>query len=64
MFVHHCTACGKGQLTFPSQFTSVRPVPGGFRATFDCWCGAQQTYLSDGASVATRRADARELVAA
>ncbi|MFW6772808.1 hypothetical protein ACOACO_00865 [Nocardioides sp. CPCC 205120] len=52
MFVHHCTACRKHQLTFDSQFTAVRAVEGGYEATFTCWCGAEQTHLSEGARAA------------
>lgn len=49
MFLHHCTACDKDQLTFDSQVIGARPVPAGFEATFLCWCGAEQTFLSEGA---------------
>lgn len=59
MFVHHCTSCDKNLLTFDSQVISAREVDGGFEATFLCWCGAEQTFLSEGAKDA-----ARELVSA
>ena len=43
MFVHHCTACGKSQLTFPEQMTGVTTTDAGLVVTFTCWCGATQT---------------------
>ncbi|MDT9595394.1 hypothetical protein RDV89_20085 [Nocardioides zeae] len=52
MFVHHCTVCDTAQLTFDTQITGVRPVPGGYEATFTCWCGGEQTFLSEGAAAA------------
>ena len=42
MFVHHCTACQKRQLIFPSQVTSVAPGP---RLSFTCWCGVEQSAV-------------------
>ena len=45
MFVHHCTACEKDQLIFPSQFTGVAREAAGTVATFTCWCGADQTHV-------------------
>jgi hypothetical protein len=43
MFVHHCTACDKLQLTFPSQMTGVTTTDAGLVVAFTCWCGATQT---------------------
>jgi hypothetical protein len=42
MFVHHCTACQKRQLIFPSQVTAVAAGP---RLSFTCWCGSEQNAL-------------------
>jgi hypothetical protein len=46
MFAHHCTACDARHLIFPSQVTSLTDVGGGFAVTYDCWCGAEQVYLT------------------
>jgi hypothetical protein len=46
MFDHHCTACAKRQLIFPSQVTSLVNTEDGIRVTFTCWCGAEQTLLT------------------
>ena len=43
MFDHHCTACGKRQLIFPSQITSMDNTEHGIVVAFRCWCGADQT---------------------
>lgn len=43
MFTHHCTACDRNQLIFPSQVTSVASAEHGALATFTCWCGAEQS---------------------
>ena len=43
MFTHHCTACDRTQLIFPSQIVSVLSVEGGFEIAHECWCGAAQT---------------------
>jgi hypothetical protein len=54
MFDHHCTACGKRQLIFPSQITSMDNTDHGIVVSFRCWCGADQT------TVTGRRAGRRE----
>jgi len=46
MFVHHCTACAKRQLIFPSQVTSMTNSAHGIVVRFTCWCGAEQTMVS------------------
>ena len=53
MFVHHCTACAKRQLIFPSQIRTVSAGPDGFLMGFICWCGAGQVHeVADRAAVA------------
>lgn len=47
MFVHHCTSCAKRQLIFPSQVTAVAGADRGVRMTFTCWCGAEQTAVTE-----------------
>ena len=46
MFDHHCTACAKRQLIFPSQVTGMVNTDHGIIVAFTCWCGADQTMLS------------------
>ena len=46
MFDHLCTACGKRQLIFSSQLTSLLNTDRGIIVAFDCWCGAEQTMLT------------------
>ena len=46
MFDHHCTACDKRQLIFPSQVTSLVNTDHGIIMAFTCWCGAEQTLLT------------------
>lgn len=58
MFDNQCTACGKRQLIFPSQITSVSNTESGISVAYTCWCGAAQTWLTG------RAATARHLVAA
>lgn len=43
MFTHHCSACDRTQLIFFSQMTSVVGTDGSAKATFTCWCGAEQS---------------------
>jgi hypothetical protein len=50
MFAHHCTACDARHLIFPSQVMSITNVDGGFATTYQCWCGAEQVWLSAGVS--------------
>ena len=51
-FTHHCTACDRTQLIFPSLFTGVTEVEGQPAVAFTCWCGADQTApLSQGPRV-------------
>ncbi|MEO9322758.1 hypothetical protein ABFT23_04655 [Nocardioides sp. C4-1] len=47
MFVHHCTACSRRQLIFPSLVTGVVPSGDGLVLAFTCWCGAEQTTVTD-----------------
>jgi hypothetical protein len=58
MFDHLCTECGKRQLIFTSQVTSLVNTDNGIIVAFECWCGAEQTMLTG------RAADHREPVAA
>jgi hypothetical protein len=46
MFDHVCTECGKRQLVFPSQVTSLVNTDAGIEVTHTCWCGASQTWLT------------------
>jgi hypothetical protein len=46
MFDHDCTACGKRQLIFPTQITSVTNTAHGILIAFTCWCGADQTWMT------------------
>jgi hypothetical protein len=50
MFDHLCTACGKRQLIFPSQVTSLVNTDHGIIVAFECWCGAEQTMLTGNAA--------------
>jgi hypothetical protein len=43
VFKHHCSACDRTQLIFPSQVSSVASGADGAIATFTCWCGAEQS---------------------
>lgn len=46
MFAHHCSSCGKRQLVFVSQVTSLVNTDHGIHLTFRCWCGAEQSLLT------------------
>ena len=46
MFDHHCTACDKRQLIFPSQVTSLVNTDKAIIVAFTCWCGAEQTQVT------------------
>lgn len=46
MFDHHCTACAKRQLIFPSQITAMTNTEQGIVVSFTCWCGAGQTMTT------------------
>jgi len=50
MFAHHCTACDTRHLIFPSQVVSLTDLGGAFATTYQCWCGAEQVWLSAGDS--------------
>ncbi|WP_148616185.1 hypothetical protein [Nocardioides rubriscoriae] len=43
-FTHHCTACERVQLIFPTQLAGVAETDQGVVLAFTCWCGAAQTY--------------------
>ena len=60
MFAHDCSSCGKRQLIFVSQVTSLVNTDHGIEVGFTCWCGAAQTRLEQPA--ATTR-EGHELVA-
>ena len=46
MFDHHCTACEKRQLIFPSQVTGLANTEHGIIVSFTCWCGSEQTLVT------------------
>lgn len=46
MFAHVCSSCGKRQLIFVSQVTSLVNTDRGILVTFACWCGAEQSMLT------------------
>ena len=46
MFDHHCTACDKRQLIFPSQVTAMTNNGQGIVVSFTCWCGNEQTMTT------------------
>jgi len=46
MFQHHCTACGRTELIFPSMLLSAANTEHGIELRFECWCGAEQMQLS------------------
>ena len=48
MFDHHCPACGKRQLLFPSQITRIVNDEQGIVVLLTCWCG-------EPAAIRTRR---------
>ncbi|WP_110180507.1 hypothetical protein [Nocardioides solisilvae] len=51
LFTHHCTACDKVQLIFPSLGHAVAETPEGPELAFTCWCGAEQRHvLVDGSA--------------
>lgn len=58
MFDNQCTECGKRQLIFASQITTISNTEAGISVGYTCWCGAGQTWLTG------RAANARHLVAA
>jgi hypothetical protein len=64
MFDHHCTACDKRQLIFPSQITSVVNTEDGITVTYTCWCGTGQTWRTGKALEADTKSERGALVAA
>ncbi len=46
MFAHTCTSCGKRQLIFVNQVTSLVNTDHGIHVGFTCWCGAEQAMLT------------------
>jgi len=46
MFDHHCTACARRQLIFPSQITAMTNTEQGIVVSFTCWCGSEQTMTT------------------
>ncbi len=46
MFDHKCTACGKRQLVFPGQVTSLVNTTYGILVSHVCWCGAEQKWVT------------------
>lgn len=45
MFVHHCSACDRRQLIFPSQITGTASQNGEAGLAFTCWCGSDQIWF-------------------
>ncbi|MFS3127286.1 hypothetical protein ACLM5J_02665 [Nocardioides sp. Bht2] len=45
MFVHHCSACDRRQLIFPSQIKGTAELAGEPGLAFTCWCGSEQVWL-------------------
>jgi hypothetical protein len=64
MFDHHCTACDRRQLIFPSMITGMANTDHGIVLAFECWCGAQQTALTGKATEVVSAQRTREPVAA
>jgi hypothetical protein len=54
MFDHHCTACDKRQLIFPSQVTSMTNTDHGIVVDFTCWCGSEQSMTTGRSAHKTR----------
>ena len=46
MFAHACSSCGKRQLIFVNQVTSLVNTDRGIVVDFTCWCGAEQSLLT------------------
>jgi len=46
MFDHHCSACDRNQLIFPSQVTGMANTDQGILVSYVCWCGSEQTWLT------------------
>ena len=46
MFDHHCTACARRQLIFPSQVTRIANTDHGIVVEFGCWCGSEQSIVT------------------
>jgi hypothetical protein len=46
VFQHHCTACDRTELIFPSMLRSLANTDHGIELRFECWCGAEQSVLS------------------
>jgi len=46
MFAHDCRSCGKRQLIFVNQVTSLVNTDHGIEVSFTCWCGAEQSWLT------------------
>lgn len=46
MFAHDCSRCGKRQLIFVSQVTSLVNTDRGIEVAFTCWCGAAQFFVT------------------
>ncbi|WP_205473234.1 hypothetical protein [Nocardioides sp. SYSU D00038] len=55
MFDHHCSACDRRQLIFPSQVTSLVNTDRGIVLAFTCWCGSEQTQVTGRAATAADR---------
>jgi hypothetical protein len=54
VFDHHCTACDRRQLIFPSQVSRLDNTDHGIVVDFVCWCGSEQT-LTTGRAADRRR---------
>ena len=55
MFDHHCTACERRQLIFPSQVTALANTDHGIVVSFTCWCGAEQRLVTGRGATSTSK---------
>ncbi|MGZ5399607.1 MAG: hypothetical protein ACXWDL_14535 [Nocardioides sp.] len=46
MFTHHCTACDRRQLIFPSQVLGLVNTEHGIVVSVRCWCGSEQSLVT------------------
>ena len=54
MFSHHCTACDRTQLIFPTQVLGLTNDDLGIAVSFRCWCGSEQTKVTGKGARRTR----------
>ena len=44
MFAHHCTACDRRMLVFPSQIIELAHTDHRISVSYRCWCGSVQAW--------------------